>query len=141
MASDYNLLIEKLDVAFIEIEPQGREFTLKLPVKSTTALHAAAFDAAFKAQPKPLLNGTAGILPDSTARVDGNSLQLSVQNLPTAVRGKTLDFFPETPEVIETAAQWTQAWNGAVWTARVPLSPQSTPSRMSTLLTIFTFLS
>ena len=111
-----------------ECIPEEGEFTLKLPVKSTTALHAAAFDAAFKAQPKPLLNGTAGILPDSTARVDGNSLQLSVQNLPTAVRGKTLDFFPETPEVIETAAQWTQAWNGAVWTARVPLSPQRSNS-------------
>jgi hypothetical protein len=27
-----------------------------------------------------------------------------VQNLPVALRGKTLDFFPETPEVIETAA-------------------------------------
>jgi DsbC/DsbD-like thiol-disulfide interchange protein len=56
-----------------ECIPEEGEFTLKLPVKSTTALHAAAFDAAFKAQPKPLLNGTAGILPDSTARMDGNS--------------------------------------------------------------------
>jgi DsbC/DsbD-like thiol-disulfide interchange protein len=42
-----------------ECIPEEGEFTLKLPVKSTTALHGAAFDAAFKAQPKPLLNGTA----------------------------------------------------------------------------------
>jgi hypothetical protein len=59
-----------------------------------------------------------------------------VQNLPTALRGKTLDFFPETPEVIETAAQWTQAWNGAEWTARVPLSAQrsNSPSVMPVVL-------
>jgi hypothetical protein len=60
--------------------------------------------------------------------MDGNAIKISVQNLPVALRGKTLDLFPETPEVIETAAQWTQAWNGAVWTASVPLSPQRSNS-------------
>ena len=48
--------------------------------------------------------------------------------LPAALRGKTLEFFPETGEVIETAAKWTQAWQGDVWTAQVPLSPQRAQS-------------
>ena len=44
--------------------------------------------------------------------------------LPATLNGKTLEFYPETSEVIETAAQWTQAWQGTEWTAQVPLSPQ-----------------
>jgi thiol:disulfide interchange protein/DsbC/DsbD-like thiol-disulfide interchange protein len=119
-----------------ECIPEDGEFLLKVPVKSTTALNGPAFEAAFKAQPQPLLSGTAGILPESTVQLDGNAIKISVQNLPVALRGKTLDFFPETPEVIETAAQWTQAWNGAVWTASVPLSPQrsNSPSPMPVVL-------
>jgi thiol:disulfide interchange protein len=59
-----------------------------------------------------------------------------VQGLPISLRGKTLDFFPETPEVIETAAPWTQSWSGAVWRASVPLSAQrsNSPSVMPVVL-------
>lgn len=107
-----------------ECIPEDGEFVLKIPARGSTALHAAAFDAAFAAQPQPVLAGTRGIIPDSTARVDGDALAITVQGLPVALRGKTLEFFPETGDVIETAGKWTQAWNGAAWTARVPLSPQ-----------------
>ncbi|MBK8073027.1 MAG: thioredoxin family protein [Ramlibacter sp.] len=118
-----------------ECIPEEGEFTLKLPVKSTTALHGDTFDAAFKAQPRPVMRGTS-VLPDSKVQIDSGAVRLSVQGLPVALRGKTLDFFPETPEVIETAAQWTQAWNGAEWTARVPLSAQrsASPSVMPVVL-------
>ncbi|HYF42592.1 MAG TPA: thioredoxin family protein [Ramlibacter sp.] len=111
-----------------ECIPEEGEFTLKVPARSTTALNAAAFDAAFAAQPRPVVGAVAGQVPDSVARIAGNALEVSVQGLPVAVRGQTLEFFPETPEVIETGARWTQAWNGAVWTARVPLSPQRSAS-------------
>lgn len=107
-----------------ECIPEDGEFVLKIPARGSTALHAVAFDAAFAAQPQPVLAGTRGIIPDSTARVDGDALAITVQGLPVALRGKTLEFFPETGDVIETAGKWTQAWNGAAWTARVPLSPQ-----------------
>lgn len=110
-----------------ECIPEEGEFVLKLPTRSTTALNAQAFDAAFAAQPRPLLPHS-GVEPPSTARVDGNTLELSVQGLPVAARGKTLEFFPETGEVIETGARWTQEWKGAVWTARVPLSAQRSAS-------------
>ena len=118
--------------------PEEGEFTLQLPIQSTTALSGAAFDAAAKAQPKPVLAGTNGIVPDSQAQVasDGNTLNVSVQGLPAALRGKTLDLFPETAEIIDNAAPWPQAWNGSVWTATVPLSPQrsASPSLMPVVL-------
>jgi thiol:disulfide interchange protein/DsbC/DsbD-like thiol-disulfide interchange protein len=112
-----------------ECIPEEGEFVLKLPARSTTALNGAQFQAAFDAQPRAVLAGAgAGIIPQSTARVDGNALAITVQGLPVEARGKVLEFFPETGEVIETGAKWTQAWNGAAWTAQVPLSPQRAAS-------------
>ena len=119
-----------------ECIPEEGDFALKIPARSTTAINAKEFQAAFDAQPRPVLAGTQGTITESNVRVDGDAIALSVQGLPVALRGKTLEFFPETPEVIETAAKWTQAWNGGTWTARVPLSPQrtSTPSLMPVVL-------
>jgi thiol:disulfide interchange protein len=100
-----------------ECIPEESELSIKIPVRSTTAANGAAFQAAFDAQPKAL-GGRA------TAQVEANALNFSVAGLPAAVRGKRLEFFPETGEVIEAAGAWTQAWQGDTWTARVPLSPQ-----------------
>lgn len=100
-----------------ECIPEEGDFAIKLPARSTTALNAAAFQTAFDAQPQALKG-------ESKVAIDGNAIKLTVSGLPATVRGKTLEFFPETGEVIETAAQWTQAWMGDDWTARVPLSPQ-----------------
>ena len=111
-----------------ECVPEEGEFALKIPVRSTTALNGAAFAAAHAAQPKPVLAGTQGVLPASQVQIDGNAIKLTVQGLPVTLRGKTLELFPETPEVIETAAAWTQAWTGAVWTATVPLAAQRSGS-------------
>lgn len=104
-----------------ECIPEEGQFVVEVPVKSTTALHAAAFDASLAAQPAPLA-GKAAI------RLDGSALKVSVPGLPPAVRGKQLEFFPETAEVIETSGKWSQAWEGDVWTAHVPLSPHRTQS-------------
>jgi thiol:disulfide interchange protein DsbD len=111
-----------------ECIPQDGEFALKLPIRGSTALHAQAFEAAFAAQPRPVLTVPGKLIPDSTAQIADGALDVRVQGLPASVRGKKLEFFPETPEVIQTAGAWTQAWNGAVWTARVPLSPQRSAS-------------
>ncbi|MFY3382765.1 protein-disulfide reductase DsbD family protein [Paracidovorax sp. MALMAid1276] len=121
-----------------ECIPEEGEFTLQLPIQSTTALHGAAFDAAAQTQPRPVLAGTGGIVPDSQAQIadDGKALSVSVHGLPVALRGKALDLFPETSEVIDNAAQWPQAWNGSVWTAQIPLSAQrsASPSLMPVVL-------
>jgi thiol:disulfide interchange protein len=112
-----------------ECIPEDGNFTLKLPVRSTTALNADAFQAAFNAQPRELK-------AVAQARVEGQTLQLSVPGLPASIAGKQLEFFPETGEVIEPAGAWTQAWKGNVWTASVPLSPHrsESPSLMPIVL-------
>lgn len=111
-----------------ECIPEEGEFAIKLPIRGSTAGHAQVFEAAFAAQPRPVVTTPGGIIPDSTAEIADGALQVRVQGLPAAVRGKRLEFFPETPEVIETAGAWTQGWSGAVWTARVPLSTQRSAS-------------
>jgi thiol:disulfide interchange protein/DsbC/DsbD-like thiol-disulfide interchange protein len=106
-----------------ECIPEDGDLSLKIPVKSSTAINGAAFQASFDAQPKPLTG-------DSKVQVEGNAIDVSVNGLPAALRGKTLEFFPETGEVIETAAKWTQSWQGDTWNARIPLSAHlgSSPS-------------
>jgi thiol:disulfide interchange protein DsbD len=104
-----------------ECIPEEGDFTLKIPVRSTTAINSGDFKRALDAQPKPVTGA-------SEVKIEGNALAVSVAGLPAAVRGKQLEFFPETAEVIETAAPWTQAWTGDVWTAKVPLSPQRSQS-------------
>ena len=119
-----------------ECVPEEGSFVLKIPVRSTTAMNRDVFEAAFQAQPRPVLGSTGGIIPDSQVQIDGNAIRLTVHGLPVQLRGKTLELFPETPEVIETAAPYTQAWNGAAWTATVPLSAQrsGSPSVMPVVL-------
>jgi thiol:disulfide interchange protein DsbD len=116
-----------------ECIPEEGEFALKLPVKGSTAINSAAFKTAFAARPLGLANAA---LADSSVQIDGSKIKLTVRGLPAALRGKTLDFFPETPEVIETAAHWTQGWSGEVWNAQVPLSQQrsNAPSVMPVVL-------
>jgi thiol:disulfide interchange protein/DsbC/DsbD-like thiol-disulfide interchange protein len=120
-----------------ECIPEEGDFTLRIPVRSTTALNGPAFEAALQARPRPVLGGTQQIIPPSQARVEGNTLKLRVQGLPVSVRGKQLELFPETPEVIEPAGAWTQSWSGAVWSATVPLMPQrsNSPTVMPVVLT------
>ncbi|HSH89641.1 MAG TPA: thioredoxin family protein [Ramlibacter sp.] len=104
-----------------ECIPEEGDFTLTVPAQSTTALNAAAFAQSFAAQPKALAG-------DSKVQVDGNAIKVTVAGLPAALRGKTLEFFPEISEVIETSAPWKQTWQGDVWTAEVPLSSQRSQS-------------
>ncbi|ABE46149.1 thiol-disulfide interchange protein DsbD-like protein [Polaromonas sp. JS666] len=105
-----------------ECIPQEGEFTLSLPVKSSTALSGQAFQAAFAATPTALPAG------GSQVEVSGKAIKVALSGLPAGLQGKTLEFFPETGSVIEPAAPWQQAWQGAVWTAQVPLSGQRTAS-------------
>jgi thiol:disulfide interchange protein DsbD len=102
-------------VCKLECVPQDGEFVLRIPVRGSTAMQGAAFDAAFRAQPQALSQA-------GSIAIEGRTLKVSVIGLPASLQGQTLDFFPETPEIIETAAQWTQHWQGAVWTAAVPIA-------------------
>jgi thiol:disulfide interchange protein DsbD len=120
-----------------ECIPQEGDFALSLPLRSSTALHGAAFAAAAAANPQSLPPH-----PDSRITLQDQQLAVRVAGLPTALRGKTLTLFPETPDLIDAAAEsgpgWTQAWDGAVWTARLPLSAQrnASPSVMPLVLAL-----
>ncbi len=104
-----------------ECIPEDGEFALSVPARSSTALNAAAFQASFDAQPKP-------VQAASEVQVAGTVIKVKVAGLPAAVRGQKLEFFPEVGEVIEPAAPWTQAWQGDTWTAEVPLSAHRSES-------------
>ncbi len=99
-----------------ECIPEEGSFTLRIPVQGSTALHGAAFDAARAALPQDLPTA------DSALRPEPGFLQASVAGLPAAWQGQKLEFFPETPGLIEPGKNWQQAWDGGRWTARVPLS-------------------
>jgi thiol:disulfide interchange protein len=116
-----------------ECIPEEGEFALKIPATSSTALAKDAFDAAFAAYPQDTPSS-------ATAKIAGNALEISVPNFPAALRGKNLQMFPETAEVLENGAKldsdvaakatakWSQAWKGDVWTAFFPLSAQRSAS-------------
>ena len=116
-----------------ECIPEEGEFALKIPATSSTASSKTAFDAAFAAYPQDVAS-------DAKAKIAGKNLEISVPNLPAALRGKALQMFPETAEVLENGAklasdaaakataQWSQAWTGDVWTATFPLSAQRSAS-------------
>jgi thiol:disulfide interchange protein len=111
-----------------ECIPEEGEFALSIPTKGSTAINTVAFETAFKSQPKPLIANAGGGLPSSSAVVDGNALKFELQGLPVALRGKTLDFFPETAEVVENSAPGKQEWQGAVWRLTLPLYSQRSQS-------------
>jgi thiol:disulfide interchange protein DsbD len=118
-------------VCKLECVPQDGDFVLRLPVKSSTALNKAEFDASFQATPTALKDA-------SSVVITGNQLKVTVNGLPTALQGKSLDFFPEMPEVIETAAPWTQNWQGTTWTASVPIAahPGASPDTLPLVLAV-----
>ncbi len=109
-----------------ECIPQEGDFTLTIPVKSSTALQGKVFQAAFDAAPKPLPAGSSQIEVSDNKGI--KAIKVALSGLPDSLTGKTLAFFPETGSVIEPAAQWSQAWQGKTWTAQIPLSGQRTES-------------
>jgi thiol:disulfide interchange protein len=116
-----------------ECIPEEGEFALKIPATSSTALSKPAFDAALALYPQDVPS-------DAKAKIADKALEFSVPNLPAALRGKVLQIFPETAEVLENGAKlaseqdskatvrWSQAWKGDVWTASFPLSAQRSAS-------------
>lgn len=122
-------------VCRVECIPEEGQFTLALPVQGSTALHSAAFEQQLATQPVTLAG-------EASAQVDGEHLQVRVAGLPASVHGQTLLLLPETPAVLQHMAQadprWTQTWDGAIWTARLPLSPDrgENISRLPLLLVV-----
>ena len=137
-----------------ECIPQDGEFELRLPLQGSVATQRALFDAARAARPTPLAGKV-------QAQLDGDSLLLTAQGLPAQWEGKSISVFPEAVDVFVTAASatpsdpvrkteasgaasaappdaGTQTWQGATWSARLPLSPQRStqPAQIGLLLAL-----
>jgi thiol:disulfide interchange protein len=122
-------------VCRLECIPQEGDFTLRIPVNSSYAPQAAAFDAVQAQQPQTLPNVKA------TTSFDAQRLALQVSGLPAALNGQTLSVFPNVPEVLESAAEQhpraSQSWQDGVWTIQLPLSNLrlNDPKELSFVLT------
>jgi thiol:disulfide interchange protein DsbD len=122
-------------VCRLECIPQEGDFALRIPVNSSYAPQAAAFDAVQAQQPQALPNVKA------TTSFDSQRLVLHVSGLPTSLQGQTLSVFPNAPEVLESAAEQhtraSQSWQDSVWTVQLPLSNLrlNDPKELSFVLT------
>jgi thiol:disulfide interchange protein/DsbC/DsbD-like thiol-disulfide interchange protein len=116
----------KLDAAWLvcrkECIPEEGSFTLRLPVEGSTAINGIAFETTFAAAPSDQAAG------NSAAQPKDKQLEVQLDGLPAAWRGKALEFFPEPTGLIEPGSPWTQSWDGDRWAASVPLSPYRSES-------------
>ncbi|MDH1904148.1 thioredoxin family protein [Comamonas aquatica] len=110
-------------VCRVECIPEEGNFLLRLPASAPQTLWSAAFEAAHAQAPLALDTAQAS----ASASDGGERLQLRVAGLPQAAHGQILALYPETADTLVHAAvlgqDWHQRWDGAVWTADVPLSP------------------
>jgi thiol:disulfide interchange protein DsbD len=117
-----------------ECIPQEGQFRLSVPLRSSQASHAQAFEALLSSQPQRLKS------PDLKADVSPDSLRVRIGGWPEPWVGKAIELFPELNEVVESAAERhpkaRQSWQGSVWTAELPLSAlrNTEPRRLPVLL-------
>jgi thiol:disulfide interchange protein DsbD len=115
-----------------ECIPQEGHFTLNLASAATQTPNATSFESAQKLSPKPMAQlqqgGTWITGGQTTLSADARQITLRVHGLPVSWRGQTLSAFPVTANVVHNAAvqgkDWTQNWQGAVWTAQIPVSEE-----------------
>jgi thiol:disulfide interchange protein/DsbC/DsbD-like thiol-disulfide interchange protein len=115
-----------------ECIPQEGRFTLNLASAATQTPNATSFESAQKLSPKPMAQlqqgGTWITGGQTTLSADARQITLRVHGLPVSWRGQTLSAFAVTANVVHNAAvqgkDWTQNWQGAVWTAQIPVSEE-----------------
>ncbi|PUE43117.1 protein-disulfide reductase [Limnohabitans sp. Bal53] len=115
-----------------ECIPQEGRFSLKLASAAPQTPHARSFEASQQLSPQPMAQlqqgGTWITGGQTTVSADGQQLSLRVHGLPASWRGQTLSAFPVTASVVHNAAvqgqDWTQNWQGAVWSAQIPVSEE-----------------
>ena len=118
----------------VECIPEEGSFSLTIPTRSSTAMFAADFAKAAATAPVALQG-------QSEATVDGDSLRLRVTGLPAALHNQALQVLPEPANTLHHAMEdgkdFQQAWDGATWTATVPLSAArgDTPADLALVLT------
>jgi thiol:disulfide interchange protein DsbD len=121
-----------------ECVPQDGNFVLQVPLRGSTALHAAAFEKARAAAPLALQGS-------SSLQLVKDGLTLRVQGLPVAWHGKNINAFIETPEIVETSRVPSgsdgapQTWQAdGSWSATMALSGlrSESPTRLAFVLAL-----
>jgi len=109
-------------VCRVECIPEEGQFALRLPIDASHTMWTSEFAAAHAQAPQLLSSAQATF----HAVPDTDRVTLRVQGLPAAAHGQTLAFYPESADTFRHAAvlgkDWSQAWEGDVWTAEMPLS-------------------
>jgi thiol:disulfide interchange protein DsbD len=113
-----------------ECIPEEGDFRLTLNADAPLTADGRLFEHAGQLTPQDMAPGA------SQVAVDGTFLRLTLDNLPPAWRGKTLEVFPETPNLVEPGGAWTQSWHGTQWQARLPQHSMRSegPARMTLVL-------
>ncbi len=123
-------------VCRLECIPQEGDFALRIPVNSSFAPQATAFDALQAQQPQSLPNAKVA------TSFEAQRLVLQVSGLPASLHGQMLSVFPNTAELVESATEQHpragQSWQGDVWTVQLPLSNLrlNDPKQVGFLLTV-----
>ena len=130
----------------VECIPESGEFTLQIPVVGSTAANSEDFLKARAQQPVALSgNGQASVQPatDTNAKIADDRIHLRVAGLPAAIKGKTLELYPENAETFKHAAEsgkdWQQRWDGDAWVAEgLPLSDMrsDTPPQLAIVVAL-----
>lgn len=130
----------------VECIPESGEFTLQIPVVGSTAANSEDFLKARAQQPVALSgNGQASVQPatDTNAKIADDRIHLRVAGLPAAIKGKTLELYPENAETFKHAAEsgkdWQQRWDGDDWVAEgLPLSDMrsDTPPQLAIVVAL-----
>ena len=134
-------------VCRVECIPEEGDFQLQLPAQGSTAGQGQAFARAWALQPKALAATVRARVLGASGSTDERKLpdervQLRIEGLPEALQGRTLDFYPESPDTFRHAAElgkdWQQRWDGAAWEATVPLSDMrgETPAILPVVLAL-----
>ncbi len=121
-------------VCRLECIPQEANFQVEVPTQLSQAAHAAAFERVFGTQPSR-------ITPSTTAEFAQGLLTVRLHDLPEVMRGQKVSVFPDTPEILASAAETDprarQQWEGTSLTLALPLSAlrQAEPRTLDLLLT------
>jgi len=110
--------------------PEQGEFQLELPQGQALNDHAYAFKNALAAEPQALK----GV--QVQARQAGDALQLDIQGLPAAWRGRAVEAFGADAGVYDHARPEQASWQGERLNLMLPLSPQQveTPAELELVL-------
>ncbi len=104
-------------VCRLECIPETLTIALNAPLNSSISTHTKEFEDANLRLPQ--VNPA-----KANIRINDSHLEFHISDLPKNLKGKKLFIFPESPEIIDSAGQWDQAWVGDLWRGNLPISSQ-----------------